>query len=405
MTDAPTTEPATDDTGESDDTDTILSVRDLKTYFYTQEGEVPAVDGVSFDIERGETLGLVGESGSGKSVSALSILQLIPQPPGKIVDGQILFEGRDLTEFSEQQMRQIRGNEISMIFQEPMTSLNPVYTVGNQIIEAITLHQDVDYAEARHMSVEMLERVGIPAPRQRIDEYPHQLSGGMKQRVMIAMALACNPKLLIADEPTTALDVTIQAQILDLLKELQDDIGTSILFITHDLGVVAETCDKVAVMYGGRVVEHGQAETIFHDPSHPYTNGLFSSLPQIDTQHEGRKDRLYVIPGMVPSPQNFPSGCRFRDRCEYATPQCASLPPLENIESGPDEAHIDDEEHVAACWYAEGVRGGTKEKTGPYDGPGDGATGDDVTDTEPSSAPMGTDGSTSPQPDTTDSTP
>jgi oligopeptide/dipeptide ABC transporter ATP-binding protein len=394
MSDAATTSPARGSTDRDTDTsDNILSVRDLKTYFYTKEGEVPAVDGVSFDIERGHTLGLVGESGSGKSVSALSILQLIPQPPGRIVDGEILFEGQDLTEFSEKQMRSIRGNQISMIFQEPMTSLNPVYTVGNQIIEAITLHQDVDYAEARQMAVDMLERVGIPAPKQRIDEYPHQLSGGMKQRVMIAMALACNPDLLIADEPTTALDVTIQAQILELLKELQDELDMSILFITHDLGVVAETCDKVAVMYGGRVVEHGKAETIFHDPAHPYTTGLFSSLPQIETQHQGRSDRLYVIPGMVPSPQNFPSGCRFRDRCDYATSECSNLPPNEQLEEG----------HTAACWYAEEGRAGTKQKTGPHGDGADQAT--DTTDTDPPPAEAGTDGTTGSHSDQTEPTP
>jgi peptide/nickel transport system ATP-binding protein/oligopeptide transport system ATP-binding protein len=337
--------------------DPILEVNDLRTYFYTKEGEVPAVDGVDFELQKGETLGLVGESGSGKSVSALSALRLVPSPPGKIVDGEILFEGQDLTKLSESEMRKIRGNDISMIFQEPMTSLNPVYTVGDQIIEAITLHQDVEYAEARDMAVEMLRKVGIPAPAQRVDEYPHQMSGGMKQRVMIAMALACNPKLLIADEPTTALDVTIQAQILELLKELQDDLDMSILFITHDLGVVAETCDYVAVMYGGRVVEYGDVETIFENPSHPYTIGLFSSLPQIEVKHRKREDRLYVIPGMVPSPQDFPSGCRFRDRCEFATEECANLPP---------QKELSEPKHMSACWYADEVREGDKERTGPY---------------------------------------
>jgi peptide/nickel transport system ATP-binding protein/oligopeptide transport system ATP-binding protein len=343
---------------DRDDTskEPILEVDNLKTYFYTDDGEVPAVDGVDFHIDPGSTVGIVGESGSGKSVTALSVLQLIPQPPGKIVDGSINFKGRDLTKLSEKQMRQVRGNDISMIFQEPMTSLNPVYTVGNQIIEAITLHQDVEYAEARQQAIDMLEKVGIPSPDTRIDEYPHQMSGGMKQRVMIAMALACNPKLLIADEPTTALDVTIQAQILDLLQDLQDDLGMSILLITHNLAVVAETCDYVAVMYGGRVVEFGDVETIFENPSHPYTIGLFSSLPQIDTPHAGRDDHLYVIPGMVPSPQDFPSGCRFRDRCEYATDKCSQLPPDDEIDDG----------HLSACWYADEVREGQKEKTGPY---------------------------------------
>jgi peptide/nickel transport system ATP-binding protein len=338
--------------------DPILSVRDLRTYFFTDDGVLPSVDGVSFDIERGKTLGLVGESGSGKSVSALSILGLIPQPPGKIVGGEILFEGRDLTEFSERELRKVRGNDISMIFQEPMTSLNPVYTVGNQIIEAIQLHQDVNYKEARQQAIDMLERVGIPSPYERVDEYPHQMSGGMKQRAMIAMALACKPKLLIADEPTTALDVTIQAQILDLLRELQEEMGMSILFITHDLGVVAELCDDVAVMYAGRIAEYGSAETIFENPSHPYTIGLFSSLPQIDVDHTGRDDRLYVIPGMVPRPQDFPSGCRFRSRCEFATDQCSELPPVELQEEG----------HFSTCWYADKVREGTKDKTGPKPG-------------------------------------
>ena len=340
-----------------DRSDVLLDVQGLKTYFYTKEGEVPAVDGVDFQIRKGETLGLVGESGSGKSVSALSVLRLVPEPPGEIVDGEVNFEGRDLTTLPDKEMRRIRGNDISMIFQEPMTSLNPVYTVGNQIVEAILLHQDVDYAEAREMAIGMLKKVGIPAAAERIDEYPHQMSGGMKQRVMIAMALACNPKLLIADEPTTALDVTIQAQILDLLKELQDDLDMSVLFITHDLGVVAETCDYVAVMYGGRVVEYGDVDTIFEDPSHPYTIGLFSSLPQIDVEGRARKDRLYVIPGMVPSPQNFPSGCRFRDRCDYATEECAEIP---------DKMEMEEPDHFSACWYAREVREGDKEKTGPH---------------------------------------
>ncbi len=341
---------------EQDGDSPLLDVDGLKTYFYTEEGEVPAVDGVNFELDKGETLGLVGESGSGKSVSALSILRLVPDPPGEIVGGSINFEGRDLTELSDDEMRSIRGNEISMIFQEPMTSLNPVYTVGNQIIEAITLHRDVEYTEARELAIDMLRKVGIPAADERIDEYPHQMSGGMTQRVMIAMALACNPKLLIADEPTTALDVTIQAQILELLRDLQDDLDMSVLFITHDLGVIAETCDYVAVMYGGRVVEYGDVETIFENPSHPYTIGLFSSLPQIDVAQGQRDDRLYVIPGMVPSPQNFPSGCRFRDRCEYATEQCSELPP---------EQEMTEDDHFSLCWYAQEVREGTKEETGP----------------------------------------
>ena len=332
----------------------ILKVDGLKTYFYTDDGVLPSVDGVSFEIKRGRTLGLVGESGSGKSVTSLSVLRLIPQPPGKIVDGQILFGGQDLTKLTEAQMRKVRGNDISMIFQEPMTSLNPVFTVGNQIIEAILLHQDMDYAEAREYAIDMLAKVGIPAPEQRIDEYPHQMSGGMKQRVMIAMALSSKPKLLIADEPTTALDVTIQAQILELLKSLQGEAGMSILFITHDLGVVAETCDDVAVMYAGRIVEYGDVYTVFEKPAHPYTIGLFNSLPTIDTTGaRGREDRLYVIPGMVPRPQDFPSGCRFRTRCQFATEKCAQLPPTVELEPG----------HTAACWYAEKVRAGTQPTT------------------------------------------
>ena len=333
----------------------ILKMDGLKTHFFTDDGLVPAVDGVSFEIGRGRTLGLVGESGSGKSVTSMSILRLIPQPPGKIVDGHVWFEGRDLTQISDAEMRKVRGNDISVIFQEPMSSLNPVFTVGNQIVEAITLHQDMEYKEAREYAIDMLDKVGIPAPRERIDEYPHQMSGGMKQRVMIAMALACKPKLLIADEPTTALDVTIQAQILELLKELQDELGMSILFITHDLGVVAETCDDVAVMYGGRIVEYGSVDTIFEDPAHPYSIGLFNSLPQVETKTNlTGDDRLYVIPGMVPRPQEFPTGCRFRTRCEFATDQCAKLPPTEELEEG----------HLSACWYSEEVRQGTKERTG-----------------------------------------
>ncbi len=324
----------------------ILEIKKLQTYFFTDDGVLPSVDGVTYKIERGETLGVVGESGSGKSVTAMSILQLIPQPPGKIVGGEILFEGNDLTKYGEEKMRKIRGNDISVIFQEPMTSLNPVYTVGNQIVEAITLHQHVAYAEAREMAIDMLRKVGIPAPEKRIDEYPHQMSGGMKQRVMIAMALACKPKLLIADEPTTALDVTIQAQILELLNELQEEMGMSILFITHDLGVVAETCDHVAVMYAGKIVEYGDVVTIFEEPAHPYSVGLFNSLPNVEAPKT--EDKLYVIPGMVPRPQDFPSGCRFRSRCPFATDKCKEEPPLEEISPG----------HTAACWYKEDVYAG-----------------------------------------------
>ena len=340
----------------SDYGDKLLEIKNLRTYFFTDAGILPSVDGVSYAILRGKTLGVVGESGSGKSVTAMSILQLIPQPPGKIVDGEILFEGRDLATMTPQEMRKIRGNEISVIFQEPMTSLNPVYTVGNQIVEAIMLHQDMDYAEARQLAIQMLTKVGIPSPDKRIDEYPHQMSGGMKQRVMIAMALACRPKLLIADEPTTALDVTIQAQILDLLKELQEEVGMSVLFITHDLAVVAETCDHVAVMYGGRIVEYAPVTSLFEHPCHPYTIGLFHSIPHAETRRAAASDRLYMIPGMVPRPQDFPTGCRFRTRCEFATEQCAQQPPTEELSPG----------HLVACWHARDVRDGVKARTGPF---------------------------------------
>jgi peptide/nickel transport system ATP-binding protein/oligopeptide transport system ATP-binding protein len=341
--------------------ETLLEIKDLKTYFFTDVGILPSVDGVSYTIDKGQTLGVVGESGSGKSVTALSILQLIPQPPGKIVGGEILFDGMDLTKITIQQMRKIRGNDISVIFQEPMTSLNPVYTVGNQIVEAILLHQDVEYVEARELAIEMLRKVGIPSPESRIDEYPHQMSGGMKQRVMIAMALACRPKLLIADEPTTALDVTIQAQILELLKELQEEVGMSILFITHDLAVVAETCDHVAVMYAGRIVEYADVITLFENPSHPYTIGLFKSIPSVTNENATADGKLYMIQGMVPRPQDFPTGCRFRTRCEFATEKCAKLPPVKELSPG----------HKVACWFAEGVADGTKERTGPYPAPGE----------------------------------
>ncbi|NLM38507.1 MAG: ABC transporter ATP-binding protein [Firmicutes bacterium] len=318
--------------------DILLSVRNLKTHFYTEDGIVPAVDGISFDLERGGTLGIVGESGCGKSVTSLSIMGLIPSPPGKIVDGEILFEGRDLTKLSEAEMRKIRGNEISMIFQEPMTSLNPVFTIGNQIMEAIMLHQKLDKAAARKKAIEMLSLVGIPSPEKRIDEYPHQLSGGMRQRVMIAMALSCNPKLLIADEPTTALDVTIQAQILDLMRDLQKELGTAIIMITHDLGVIAELVDQVVVMYTGIIVERGDVETIFANPQHPYTQGLLASIPRLDMDVE----RLQAIPGSVPTPGNFPKGCGFHPRCPYAKDICeAKRPPA---------FKADGEGHYAACW-------------------------------------------------------
>jgi len=285
----------------------LLSVRGLKTYFQSEDGLVPAVDGISFDLERGGALGIVGESGSGKSVTSLSIMRLIPSPPGKIVAGEILFEGEDLLKKSEAEMRKIRGNDISMIFQEPMTSLNPVFTVGDQIMEAIMLHQRLDKKAAREKAIEMLKLVGIPEPQRRVDEYPHQLSGGMRQRVMIAMALSCNPKLLIADEPTTALDVTIQAQILDLMRKLREELGTAIILITHDLGVIAEMVEEVIVMYAGQIVERTDVRSLFRSPKHPYTEGLLGSLPKLGQKTE----RLQTIEGVVPSPFNMPEGCRF----------------------------------------------------------------------------------------------
>ncbi len=297
----------------------LLEVRDLRTYFYTEEGVGKAVDGVSFALERGETLGLVGESGCGKSVSALSIMRLISEPPGRIESGQILFKGRDLLTLSEEQMCQVRGDDVAMIFQEPMTSLNPVLTCGYQIAESVLLHQGVSKAEARNRAIEMLKLVGIPAPEQRIKEYPHQLSGGMRQRVMIAIALSCNPDLLIADEPTTALDVTIQAQILELLEKLQEELQMAILMITHDLGVIAEVADHVAVMYAGQMVEYASTKELFAEPQHPYTRGLMRSIPRLD----GDRERLEIIAGMVPDARDFPAGCRFAPRCKLAEERCS----------------------------------------------------------------------------------
>jgi oligopeptide/dipeptide ABC transporter ATP-binding protein len=298
----------------------LLEVRNLCTYFHTEEGLGKAVDGVSFELRRGETLGLVGESGCGKSVSALSVMRLIPQPPGQIESGEILFGGRDLLRLSEDEMCRVRGNEIAMIFQEPMTSLNPVLTCGFQITESVILHQGVSKQEARNRAIEMLRLVGIPAPEQRVDEYPHQLSGGMRQRVMIAMALSCNPQLLIADEPTTALDVTIQAQILELLQRLQEELKMAVLMITHDLGVIAEVADRVAVMYAGQVVEYASTRDLFNSPQHPYTRGLMQSVPRLDESRE----RLDIISGIVPDAREFPEGCRFAPRCPLAEDRCRS---------------------------------------------------------------------------------
>ena len=314
----------------------LLDVRGLKTQLSLEEGAVLAVDDVSFSIPPGGTLGVVGESGCGKSLTALSVMRLVPEPPGRVVGGQIRFRGEDLLALPEARMRRVRGRHLSMVFQEPMTSLNPVYTVGEQIAEGVRLHQGLSRAAAREHAVEMLRRVGIPAPEQRVDSYPHQLSGGMRQRVMIAMALACDPKLVIADEPTTALDVTIQAQILELLGRLQAERGMAVLLITHDLGVVAESCDAVVVMYAGRVVEQAAVKALFARPAHPYTAGLLRSIPSTrDAGGGGERRRLKAIPGMVPSLRNRPTGCRFRDRCERALDVCARVdPPLEQKREG-----------------------------------------------------------------------
>ncbi|MCM2277114.1 MAG: ABC transporter ATP-binding protein [Oligoflexia bacterium] len=307
----------------------ILEVKNLRTSFSAEEGEIKAVDDISFSVYKGKTLGIVGESGCGKSVTSLSIMRLIPNPPGRIAGGEILYKGRDLLKLDMAEMRHIRGNEISMIFQEPMTSLNPVFTIGNQICEAIALHQDLPKREVRNKAVEMLALVGIPSPEKRIDDYPHQLSGGMRQRVMIAMALSCNPQVLIADEPTTALDVTIQAQILDLLMELQEKVGMGLILITHDLGVVAEVADEVVVMYAGRVVEQGPVREIFAKPKMPYTKGLLNSIPVLSKDPTGKvkKKRLETIPGIVPNLLHLPQGCRFQERCSYMVPACREKEP------------------------------------------------------------------------------
>ncbi len=304
--------------------DILLEVKNLKTYFYTEDGIARAVDGMDFIIRKGETLGMIGESGCGKSVSALSIMQLVASPPGKIVEGEIWFEGEDLLKKSPSEIKKIRGNDISMIFQEPMTSLNPVFTIGNQIIEPIILHQKLDKKKALKKAIEMLDLVGIPSPEKRIDDYPHQLSGGMRQRVMIAMALSCEPKLLIADEPTTALDVTIQAQILELLKKIREEIGMAVMMITHDLAVIAEVSDDVLVAYAGKALEYADVKTIFKDPRHPYTQALYDSIPRLT---DTKKRRLEVIPGMVPNPLEFPSGCRFHPRCKFAKSFCKKEEP------------------------------------------------------------------------------
>jgi len=301
----------------------VLQVTGLKTYFYTEEGLVPAVDGLDFQLHKGETLAIVGESGCGKSVTSLSILRIVPSPPGKILDGQILYKGEDLLQKSEKEMRSIRGNEISMIFQEPLTSLNPVFTISQQISDILMQHQGMTKAQAHEKAIEMLRKVRIPSPEKVVNDYPHQLSGGMRQRVMIAMALACNPGILIADEPTTALDVTIQAQIMHLLGELKEGQDTSIILITHDLGVVAQIAQNVMVMYAGQAVEYADVRSVFKDPLHPYTVGLLKSLPVLGEE----KDSLYSIQGNIPSPKDYPAGCRFSPRCEKVCERCRKEPP------------------------------------------------------------------------------
>ena len=329
----------------------LLRVENLKTYFFTDTATVRAVDGVSFAVSAGETLAVVGESGSGKSVTALSILRLVAEPPGRIVEGQIVFRGRNLLRLSNPEMRSVRGKEISMIFQEPMTSLNPVYSVGEQIIETLVLHEKLDRKAAKARAIEMLERVGIPGAAERIDQYPHQLSGGMRQRVMIAIALACRPSVLIADEPTTALDVTIQAQILELLKELQREMGMAVILITHDLGVVAETADRVAVMYAGPVVEYCDVASTFSTPLHPYTAGLQASLPKLGVV----QDRLRVIPGTVPNPARFPAGCRFHPRCPVMIDKCLEMPTLDPYLPN----------HLSRCWRSGEIASGTLDPVPP----------------------------------------
>lgn len=317
----------------------VLHIENLQTHFFTDRGQIPAVDGVSIKVHKGEVVGIVGESGCGKSVTSLSIMKLVPNPPGKIVGGAIRFKGEDLVTASEKRMREIRGNEIAMIFQEPMTSLNPVFTIGDQIGEAVRLHTKASKKESRQRAIEMLIKVGIPRAEAIVDEYPHQLSGGMRQRVMIAMAMACNPELLIADEPTTALDVTIQAQILDLMRQLNREADTAVLLITHDLGVVAQMCHRVVVMYAGNVIEEGDVRTILKEPKHPYTIGLLNSLPKLEESQE----RLYSIPGNVPIPGSLPTGCRFAPRCEQAVDRCRQEMP-ELVAVG--------ENHRSRCWLS-----------------------------------------------------
>lgn len=332
----------------------LLEVNDLQTTFFTDSGEIPAVDHVDFYVREGEVLGIVGESGCGKSVTSLSIMQLVPSPPGKITGGEILFEGQDLLKKTEKEMREIRGNDVAMIFQEPMTSLNPLFTIGNQMSEAISLHQKKwSKKQIKERAIEMLKLVGLPRSEEIMKEYPHQLSGGMRQRVMIAMALVCDPKVLIADEPTTALDVTIQAQILKLMRDLNERMNTAILLITHDLGVVAETCERVVVMYAGQVIEEAPTEEIFENPCHPYTRGLIQSVPDM----RDKKDRLYSIPGNVPKPGSIDKGCRFAARCESAFSRCWIETP---------ELYRNSENHQTRCFLydeQEGVTNANEQTT------------------------------------------
>ena len=321
----------------------LLVVENLKTYFFTEAGVVKAVDDISYDVREGETLAIVGESGCGKSIGALSLMRLVPTPPGRIVSGRVLFDDEDLLTMSDEEMRNIRGNRIAMIFQEPMTSLNPVLTIGRQITESLELHLKMNKEAARDRAIELLDMVGIPDPESRLNQYPHQFSGGMRQRVMIAIAMSCNPRLLLADEPTTALDVTIQAQILELVKDLSIKQGTAVIIITHNLGVVARYADRVNVMYAGKLIERGTAMDIYENPHHPYTQGLLNSVPRLD---EDRKGHLESIDGMPPDLMDLPSGCAFQPRCKLAVARCLEeIPPLMPVSDG----------HTAACWVTSGV--------------------------------------------------
>ncbi len=327
----------------NDNNNRVLEIKDLKTYFYTDDGVVKAVDGVSFDLKKGETLGIVGETGSGKSVTALSILRLITEPPGKIVNGEILFNGSDLLKLDKKDLQKFRGNRISMIFQDPMTSLNPVYTIGNQIMESVVIHRKLKKADAAKEAVRLLEMVGIAEARKRLSSYPHEFSGGMRQRVMIAMAIANSPDILIADEPTTALDVTIQAQILELLDEIKQKTNSSIILITHDLGVVAKYVNRVLVMYAGKPVEFSTVDNIFYKPMHPYTLGLMDSITRLD---EEKREKLKPIAGSPPSLIDLPEGCTFKNRCDFCEDNCAnSVPPLEEVEDG----------HFVACFRVKDI--------------------------------------------------